>query len=49
MRTGKTQSRETAECTLDATLDAIQEVHAVAGPLPHGEGVVDNKTKMNHD
>ena len=49
MRIGKTQSRETAEGALNTTLDTIQEIHAVTGPLSHGEGVVNDETKMNHD
>lgn len=49
MRTRKTQPREAAEGTFNTTLDTIHEVHAVAGPLPHGEGVVNDETKMNHE
>lgn len=44
----KAKSIQISQSILDAALDAVQQTDAAIRPLVHGEGVIDDKAKVNH-
>jgi hypothetical protein len=48
MVVGKPKPIQISQSILDAALHAVQQTNPIIRTLVHGEGVIDDKAKMNH-